>query len=420
MEKFEKLQMIKTDVRTKVLARVKKSALDYRVDEGAVRRQIEAVLESVVQSKMDGQMDDSMRRYVIEEVINEIFGLGPIDRLINDPAVWEIMVNGPREVYVEREGRLQKGDVFFENEAQLYFYIERILSPSGRRVSEVEPYIDARLPDGSRINVVRQPIAPFGPVVTIRKANRRILGLTDLISRKTLDERAARFLRACVKNQMNIVIAGGPGAGKTTLLNMLTAYIPETERVITIEDTMELHMENKHCVAMETRPANIEGRGEITIRELVRNALHMRPDRVIIGEVRGEEALDMLQCMNIGRVGSMTTMHANSGLDALLRLETMAMMGSNNVSSQMVRRQIISAIDLVITSDRLPDGARKIMAISEVAKDHTTDYLLKDIFHAERRQEAGQMVFDLKPTGHIPAFLEKFLDAETVKQDLTV
>lgn len=420
MEKFEKLQMIKTDVREKVLARIKKSSLDYRVDESAVRRQIEATLESVVQQKMDGQMEDSMRRYVVEEVVNEIFGLGPIDRLINDPAVWEIMVNGPREVYVEREGRLQKGDVLFENEEQLYFYIERILSPSGRRVSEVEPYIDARLPDGSRINVVRPPIAPFGPIVTIRKASHRILGLSDLISRKTLDERAARFLKSCVRNQMNIVIAGGPGSGKTTLLNMLATYIPETERVITIEDTIELHMESKHRVAMETRPANIEGRGEVTIRELLRNSLHMRPDRVIIGEVRGEETLDMLQSMNIGRVGSMTTMHANSGLDALLRLEAMAMMGSANVSPQMVQRQIISAIDLVIIADRMNDGSRKIMAISEVIKDHTEDYLLKDIFCVERRQENGAMVYELKPTGHVPAFLMKFLDADLIRQDLKV
>jgi pilus assembly protein CpaF len=420
MEKYEKLQMIKSEVREKVLQRAKKTAFDYRVDETAVRRQIELVLESVVQSKMDGQIEDALRRYIIEEVINEIFGFGPIDRLITDPAVWEIMVNGPKEVYVEREGKLQKADVFFENEAQLFFYIERILSPSGRRVSEVEPYIDARLPDGSRINVVRAPVAPYGPILTIRKANRRILGLSDLIARHTLDDKAARFLKSCVKNHLNIIIAGGPGSGKTTILNLLSVYIQEHERVITIEDTLELRMENKHRVAMETRPANIEGKGEITIRDLVRNALHMRPDRVIIGEVRGEEALDMLQVMNIGRVGSMTTMHANTGLDALLRLETMAMMGSTNVSAQMIRRQIISAIDMVIVADRLPDGSRKVMAISEVTKEHTSDYVLKDIFVAQRRHENGQVIFELKPTGYVPAFLERFLDGDAVKEDLKV
>lgn len=418
MEKFEKLQMIRSEVRTKVLERFKKTALDYRVDEAAVRRQIEVVLESFIQTKLEGHIDDSLRRYCIEEIVNEIFGLGPIDRLIKDPEVWEIMVNGPREVYVEREGRLQKADVFFENETQLYFYIERILSPSGRRVSEVEPYIDARLPDGSRINVVRTPVAPFGPVLTIRKANRKILGLKDLIARHTLDERSSHFLKSCVRNRLNIVIAGGPGAGKTTLLNMLSAYIPETERVITIEDTMELNMENKHRVAMETRPANIEGKGEITIRELVRNALHMRPDRVIIGEVRGEETLDMLQCMNIGRVGSMTTLHANSALDALLRLETMAMMGNNNVSPEMLRRQIISAIDLIVAVDRLPDGTRKVLAISEVVKNNPSDYLIKDIFSVQRTRSGETTVFELKSTGYSPAFLEKFLDVDAVKEYL--
>ena len=410
MDRFEKISHIKEEVRQRVLGRVKKTALNYAADESHVRRQIEAALESVVQVRMEGQLEDVIRRFIIEEIVNEIFGLGPIDRLLKDPSVWEIMINGPKEVWVEREGKLQKTDVVFDDEKQLAFYIERILSPSGRRISEFEPYIDARLADGSRLNVVRSPVAAYGPILTIRKANRKVLEIQDLIVRHTIDDKVAQFLKACVKNHLNIIIAGGPGAGKTTILNILATYIPDAERMITIEDTLELRMTNKHRVALETRPQTIEGKGEITIRDLVRNALHMRPDRIIIGEVRGEETLDMLQCMNIGRVGSMTTLHANSPLDALLRLETMAMMGNNNVSAELIRRQIISAIDLVIMVDRLPDGSRKVMVISEVEKNNRMEYILKDIFTCLRRQEGDAMICELKPTGYTPSFLEKFID----------
>ena len=396
MDRLEKIQQIKEEVWAKVLVKVKKTGLEYEVDDGTVRRQIEAALDSVVRAKMDGVIDDGLRRFIIEEVVNEIFGLGPIGRLISDPAVWEIMVNGPKEVYIEREGKMQKTDVVFEDEEQLFFYIERILSPSGRRVTELEPYIDARLPDGSRLNVVRRPVAPFGPILTIRKAHHKVLEMQDLIARHTIDENVANFLKACVKDRSNIVIAGGPGAGKTTILNILASFIPEMERVITIEDTLELRMTGKHSVALETRPQTIEGKGEITIRDLVRNSLHMRPDRVIIGEVRGEETLDMLACMNIGQVGSMTTMHANSALDALLRLETMAMMGGSKVSGELVRRQIISAIDIVITSDRLPDGTRRLVAISEVEKNRP-EYALKEIYVLVKTQ--GQAQAELRSVG---------------------
>lgn len=413
MDKFDRIQQVKEEVRTKVLSRVKKTALGNRADEeAALRRQIETILDSVVHSKMEGHIDDGLRRFIVEEIINEIFGLGPIDRLINDPGVWEIMVNGPKEVYVEREGRMQKTDVVFEDEAQLYFYIERILSPSGRRATEFEPYVDARLPDGSRLNIVRSPVAPYGPALTIRKRHHKVLAVQDLITRGTITEKISRFLKACVKNHLNMVMVGGPGSGKTTVLNVLASYIPDLERVITIEDTLELSMENKHRVALETRPPNIEGKGEITIRDLVRNALHMRPDRVIIGEVRGEEALDMLQCMNIGRVGSMTTMHANTALDALLRLETMAMMGSLHVSPELIKRQIVSAIDLIVLVDRFSDGSRRVISISEVLKESANEYTLKDIYALVRRQEGNDFVFEIKATGHKPVFLKKFRELD--------
>lgn len=412
MDKFDKIQQVKEEVRTKIMARVKKSSLGNKSDEELIRRQIEVALDAVVHSKMEGHIDEGLRRFITEEIVNEIFGLGPIDRLIHDPGVWEIMVNGPKEVYVEREGKMQKTDVVFDDEAQLYFYIERILSPSGRRATEFEPYVDARLPDGSRLNVVRSPVAPYGPALTIRKTHHKVLGIQDLITRGTITDNIAHFLKSCVKNHLNIVMVGGPGSGKTTILNVLASYIPDLERVITIEDTLELRMENKHRVALETRPPNIEGKGEITIRDLVRNALHMRPDRVIIGEVRGEEALDMLQCMNIGRVGSMTTLHANTALDALLRLETMAMMGSLNVSTELIKRQIISAIDLIILVDRFSDGSRRVISVSEVMKEKAQEYTLKDIYALERKQGGNDFVFEIKSTGHVPVFLKKFRELD--------
>lgn len=413
MDRLEKIHSIKEEVKNRIMAKVKKNSLNYKVDETFVRRQIEAALTAVINARLDGHIDDMIRRFIIEEVVNEIFGLGPIDRFVNDPGVWEIMVNGPKEIYVEREGRLTKTDAVFEDEEQLYFYIERILSPSGRRVTEFEPYIDARLPDGSRLNVVRKPVAPFGPVLTIRKARHKILGINELIEKGTVNDHVAKFLKVCVRNHLNIIMAGGPGSGKTTIMNILGSYILPDERVITIEDTLELELSGVHRVALETRPSTLEGKGEITIRDLVRNALHMRPDRIIIGEVRGEETLDMLQCMNIGRVGSMTTLHANSPLDALLRLETMSMMGNSNVSAGLVRRQIISAIDLVITMDRLPDGRRRVIAISEIQKSSAMEYELRDIYGLHKK---GADDYELRPSGYVPSFLKKFKDSDTLEE----
>jgi len=414
MDRLEKMHLILEEVRKRVMPRIQRQLNELEPDDAGVRRLIQAAMDDVVRKGLAGDIDDSLRRYLVEEAINEIFGFGPIDRFIKDPDVWEVMVNGPKEVYVEREGILHKTEATFQDEKQLRYYVERLLSPSGRHVSESEPFVDARFPDGSRINVVRNPVAPFGPLVTIRKSNRKIMSVQDLLARKAFDQETASFLRACVRNHLNIVIAGGPGAGKTTLLNALGSYIPETERVVTIEDTLELRMEFKHRVAMESRPSNIEGKGEIRIRDLMRNALHMRPDRIIIGEVRGEEALDMLQSMNIGRVGSMTTLHANSSLDALLRLETMAMMASGSVPAELIRRQIVSAIDLVICLDRLPDGTRCVRAISEVLKEHPSEYATRDIYFADPKAGASGEASNLKPTGYKPGFIEKFVDLDNL------
>jgi len=414
MDRLEKMHLIKAEVRKRVLPHIQRALDRVGPDDPGVRRLIETTLNDVVRADMEGDFDEHLRRYLLEEVVNAIFGFGPIDRLIKDPEVWEIMVNGPKEVYVEREGRLQKTEVTFESDKQLAYYIERLLSPSGRHVSEFEPFVDARFPDGSRINVVRSPVAPFGPAVTIRKANRKIMSAQDLLARKMFDQDVAYFLRSCVRNRLNIVLAGGPSTGKTTLLNVLASYIQDTERVVTIEDTLELRMEYKHRIAMESRSANVEGKGEIRIRDLVRNALHMRPDRIIVGEVRGEETLDMLQSMNIGRVGSMTTLHANSALDALLRLETMAMMGSGSVPAELIRRQIVSAIDLVVCLDRLPDGMRCVRSIAEVMKARPQEYVLREIYAAVRQVRDGKIFFELKPTGYKPEFLEKFVDFENL------
>jgi pilus assembly protein CpaF len=306
------------------------------------------------------------------------------------------MVNGPREVYIEREGRLEPTDIRFRDEQHLNYFIEKIVSPLGRRVTELEPYIDARLKDGSRVNIVKPPISPSGAIITIRKFSHRILRIDDLINLKTLERPTAEFLGACVLSKLNIVISGGAGTGKTTLLNILASFIPETERAVIIEDTREIHLSKRNTVFLETRPANIGGTGEITIRDLLRNALHMRPDRIIIGEVRSDEVLDMIQAMNTGHEGSMVTIHANSALETLDRLEVLALLGRANISSEVVRRQLITAFDLIVHLVRLPDGSRRIVQISEMLK--SKEYSLQDI--CILKEETGELKF----TGKVPTF----------------
>ena len=336
------------------------------------------------------------QREIFEDIMSFFLGLGPLDKLLKDDSISEIMVNGPFQVFVEKQGRLEITDVAFSDQAQLELFIERILSPVGRRVTEYEPFVDARLYDGSRVNVVRSPVSGIGPVLTIRKFLHRILRVEELVRMGSVSKEAVMFLKACVASRRNILVSGGAGAGKTTLLNVLFSFVPSTERVVTIEDTRELRVRHFHTVPLETRPASIEGKGEISIRGLFRNALHMRPDRVIVGEVRADEVLDMVQAMNTGHEGSMTTLHANSPLEALDRVEILALMAKANISSEVMSRQIRNALDLIIQLSRFPDGSRRVTAISEVLKGN--DYALNDIFlwrHGEGR---------LEKTGSLPSY----------------
>lgn len=347
---------------------------------------------------------------LIADIRDEVLGLGPIEALRKDDAITEIMVNGPRQVFVERMGKLELTDAKFHDTAHLMNIIERILTPLGRRVDESSPLVDARLEDGSRVNIIIPPLSLVGPCLTIRKFSKTPLSVDNLISFGTMDEKMATFLRACVKARINILVSGGTGSGKTTTLNVISSFIPEGERIVTIEDAAELRLQQQHVVTLEARPANLEGRGAITIRDLVRNALRMRPDRIIVGEVRTGEALDMLQAMNTGHDGSLTTAHANSPRDVLSRLETMVMMSGLELPERAIREQISSAIDLIIHQARLRDGSRKITYITEVQKMEGTTITTQDIFRFEQTgfDSNGKILGHFVPTGLQPSFLEKF------------
>ncbi len=347
---------------------------------------------------------------LIADIRDEVLGLGPIEALRKDDSITEIMVNGPRQVFVERMGKLELTDAKFHDTAHLMNIIERILTPLGRRVDESSPLVDARLEDGSRVNIIIPPLSLIGPCLTIRKFSKTPLSVDNLISFGTMDEKMATFLRACVKARINILVSGGTGSGKTTTLNVISSFIPDGERIVTIEDAAELRLQQQHVVTLEARPANLEGKGAITIRDLVRNALRMRPDRIIVGEVRTGEALDMLQAMNTGHDGSLTTAHANSPRDVLSRLETMVMMSGLELPERAIREQISSAIDLIIHQARLRDGSRKITYITEVQKMEGTTITTQDIFRFEQTgfDSNGKILGHFVPTGLQPSFLEKF------------
>ena len=346
---------------------------------------------------------------IVEEVLDEVFGLGPLETLLDDPTISDILVTTPKLVYVERAGKLYRTPVEFKDDAHLQRIIEKIVSRVGRRIDESSPMVDARLPDGSRVNAVLPPVAVDGPLLSIRRFGREPLKAADLVRMLTLTEGMVTLLQACVTSRLNIIITGGTGAGKTTLLNVLSAYIPEEERIVSIEDAAELQLNQTHVARMESRPPNIEGQGAIKIRQLVINALRMRPDRIIVGEVRGEEALDMLQAMNTGHDGSLTTLHCNSPRDAIGRLEVMVGMANANIGVRAIRQQIASAIDLFVHVARMTDGTRKLSYITECVGMEGEQVTTQDIFLFEKTgvAEKGRVTGRFRPTGVRPKFYER-------------
>ena len=363
------------------------------------------------------------RERLVEELISEILGLGPIEPLLKDPSVTEVMVNGPDSIYIERKGRLQKTDVRFRNTEHLMHIIDRIVTAVGRRVDESSPMVDARLADGSRVNVIIPPLSLIGPCVTIRKFSKDVLTVDKMIEFGSFDQRMAEFLEDCVKGRLNIVVSGGTGSGKTTLLNVLSSYVPATERIVTLEDSAELQLKQDHVVTLETRPPNIEGEGEVTMRDLVRNALRMRPDRIIVGECRTGEALDMLQAMNTGHDGSMTTAHANSARDALSRLETMVLMSGMELPLRAIRSQIASAVDIIVQIARLRDGSRQIINIAEVTGMEGDIITLQDLFYFENHglDQDGRITGAFLTSGLRPLCTEKLaMNGVTLPPDLFI
>jgi pilus assembly protein CpaF len=349
------------------------------------------------------------RERLVNDVQHELFGLGPLEPLLADSTISDILVNSHRTIYIERRGKLERTDVSFKDDEHLMRVIERIVSSVGRRIDESSPMVDARLQDGSRVNAIIPPLSIDGPVLSIRRFGSEPLRMDKLIEYKALTREIAEMLQMCVTARLNTLISGGTGAGKTTLLNALSAYIPDTQRIVTIEDSAELQLQQPHVVRLETRPSNIEGKGEVAQRDLVKNALRMRPDRIVIGEVRGGEAIDMLQAMNTGHDGSLTTIHANTPRDALSRLETMIQMTGMNLSERAMRQQIASALDVVLQVARLSDGTRRVTSISEITGMEGDTITMQEVFHFERTgiSPQGEVIGRFRPTGIRPRFAEK-------------
>ncbi len=405
---------LKIRIFDKVVEEVKISQEDeYNMQ--SIEDEILKIVNDVIESEAK-YLTRNERNLIARDIINETIGFGPITPLLNDPQINEVMVNGPNQVYVERRGRLELSDTTFKDNNHIFHIIERIVAPLGRRIDESSPMVDARLPNGSRVNIIIPPLALNGPTITIRKFSDKPFTVNDLIRFGTLTAEVAQFLKACVEARLNIIVSGGTGSGKTTTLNVISSFIPSDERIVTIEDAAELQLKQDHIVRLETRPPNVEGKGAVSIRDLVRNSLRMRPDRIVVGEVRSGEALDMLQAMNTGHDGSLTTAHANSPRDILSRLETMVLMSGMELPVKAIREQISSAIDLIVQQTRLKDGTRRVTYITEVSGMEGEVITLQDIFiyKEEGRDNTGHATGRLVPTGLMPGFMDKLVKTGVV------
>ena len=392
-----------------MLQEIDLSAIE-RLDAGRAREAVTVAARQLVTQEYPSLLGDDRER-VIKRVIDEAIGYGPIQMMIEDDTISEVMVNAPDEIFYERDGLILRSPVHFRDNQHIMRIIERIIAPLGRRVDESSPYVDARLPDGSRVNIIIPPLVPRSPTLTIRKFRREKYKVEDLTKNGTLTPEVGEFLRACVQQRLNILISGGTGTGKTTLLNALSAYVPDTERIISIEDPIEMKLQQTHVIAMEARPPNIEGKNEVTQRDLVRNALRMRPDRIVIGEVRGLEAFDMLQAMNTGHEGSLTTIHANSPRDGLFRIENMVMMAGFDLPVRAIREQISAALHVVVQLARFADGRRRVTQVTEIAGREEDTIAMQDIFVFNQQgiDEKGNVIGSLDSTGTVPTFADKFL-----------
>ena len=404
-------QELKSNLHTKLLNEIDLESINRLKEETAREQMRRVVLDLLTREKTP--LTQTEREQMVVEILDEVFGLGPLQPLLADPTISDILVNGPFEAYIERRGRLEKVNVMFTDEDHLMRIIDRIVSRVGRRVDESSPMVDARLRDGSRVNVIIPPLSLDGPILSIRRFGTDPLTGADLLDNGTLTPEMLEMLKGAVEGKLNMLISGGTGAGKTTLLNVLSGFIPSSERIITIEDACELQLKQEHVVRLETRPPNIEGKGAVKQRQLVINALRMRPDRIVVGEVRGEEAVDMLQAMNTGHEGSLTTVHSNSPRDALSRIETMVSMANLNLPEKAARQQIASAMNVVLQISRLPDGCRKIVSIAEITGMEGPTITMQDLFVFERQgvDENMKVRGRFMPTGIRPKFAEKLFAA---------
>ena len=403
---------VQTQIQHELLKRLDLKRLTVQgVDREGLEQNARASIRAIVSEvRANGRLPDGIDPDRLErDVFDEAMRLGPLEGLLADESVTEIMVNGPEKVYVERGGKLELSDCQFSDDSSVLAVIERIVAPLGRRIDESQPYVDARLSDGSRVNAIIAPLSLSGPTITIRKFSKRALTAEDFIRFGTWTREAAAFMSLCVNLRKNIIVAGGTGSGKTTLLNLLSGYIPSRERIVTVEDAAELRLQQPHVVRLEARPPNIEGKGAVPIRDLVKNCLRMRPDRIIVGECRGGEALDMLQAMNTGHDGSLTTVHANSPRDVISRLETMVLMSGMELPSRAIREQIASAVDIIIHESRMSDGSRKVTAISEVTGLEGNQIVMQDIFAFRQTgvDETGRILGAMMPTGAVPTWIDQ-------------